>query len=208
MAYEWLLTNALGGAACGTASGAHTRRTHALLLAQDGRGLPAISLLKLDERLHVGGESFELGSNLIAAPVPEVGTPGGLHPALDPAPAVVGSKGASLFAQPLARPAGHLLLEAFDSEPWPTWRWRAGGVVLEKTVFLLHTHHAVAVTYRQIEGPPARLSVTPLVASRAPDRLQSVDDSWPVAAQAVPGRVYIETSAGDKTKSLQVPLME
>jgi hypothetical protein len=202
MAYEWLLTNAVGGAAYGTASGAHTRRSHALLLAKDREGRAAISLLKLDERLHVGGESFDLGCNLIVAPVPEVGTPGAVRPALDPAPLAGGSAGASLFAQPLARPAGHLLLEAFDGEPWPTWRWRVGGVVLEKTLFLLHTHHAVVVTYRQLEGPPARLSVTPLVASRAPDRLQRVDDSWRGAAQAVPGRVHVETSAGGMALSL------
>lgn len=172
---EWLLTNALGGAASGTASGAHTRRSHALLLATDTEGRAAISLLKLDERLHVGGESFDLGCNLIAAAPP---------------------------ATPVARPAGHLMLEAFDTEPWPTWRWRAGGVVLEKSVFLLHGHHAVAVTYRHLEGPPARLSVTPLVASRPPESLQRVDAAWRGAAQAVPGRVCIETSARGAALSL------
>jgi len=191
-ACEWLLTNALGGAASGTASGAHTRRSHALLLAGDGAGGAAISLLKLDERLQVGGESFDLGCNLVAAPLPETGRPLSPHP--EPTPAL--RDGASLFSQPQARPAGHLLLEEFTTGPWPTWRWRAGGVALERSLFLLHTHHAVAVTYRHLEGPAARLSVTPLIAARAPHVLQQVDDRWRGVAQAVPGRVVIETSAG------------
>src|SRR5262245_30184711 len=114
-AREWLLTNALGGAASGTAAGAHTRRSHAWLLAADADGRAALPLLKLEERLTVNGESLELGTNLVAAPASEVA-----HP-------------------PLARPAGHLLLEAFTFEPWPTWRWRAGGVTLERSLFLLHT---------------------------------------------------------------------
>src|SRR5262245_55000071 len=154
---EWLLTNALGGAASGTAAGAHTRRAHAWLLAVDPAGQPAIPLLKLEERLLAAGESFELGCNLIA--------PG------------------------LARPAGHRLLESFDCDPWPTWRWRAGEVTLERSLFLLHTHHAVAITYRHRAGPPARLSVAPLLAARSPRALQRVDDSWRGVAQAVPGRV-------------------
>jgi glycogen debranching enzyme len=160
---EWLLTNALGGAASGTAAGAHTRRSHAWLLAVDPAGRPAIPLLKLEERLRASGESFDLGCNLIGP------------------------------AQ--ARPAGHRLLESFASDPWPTWRWRAGGITLERSLFLLHTHHAVAVTYRHIEGPPARLSVAPLMVARSPRALQRVDESWRGLTQAVPGRVCVETSA-------------
>ena len=161
---EWLLTNALGGAASGTAAGAHTRRSHAWLLAVDPAGQPAIPLLKLEERLLAAGEGFDLGCNLTG-------------------PAQV-------------RPAGHRLLESFQSAPWPTWRWRAGGITLERSLFLLHTHHAVAVTYRHLEGPPARLSVAPLIAARSPRALQRVDESWRGLAQAVPGRVCVETSAG------------
>src|SRR5207249_1073570 len=130
--------------------GAHTRRSHALLLAADPAGRATVALLKLDERLQVAGESFELGCNLIATPLPETGPPAALHPR-ESAPVE------PLFAQPQARPAGHLLLEEFRADPWPTWRWRAGGVVLEKSLFLLHSHHAVVVTYRHLEGPAARL---------------------------------------------------
>ena len=105
-AREWLLVNSLGGAASGTSAGAHTRRSHALLIAPDAQGLSSVALLKLDERLHVGSESFDLGCNLVA----------GVRADGDPA------------AEPpiLARPAGHLLLQEFSADPWPTWRWRAG----------------------------------------------------------------------------------
>src|SRR5262245_39521947 len=116
-AREWLLANGLGGTASGTAAGAHTRRSHALLIATDPQGLPLVVLLKLDERLNVGSESFELGCNLVAS-VPANGG-GGTEPSL------------------IARPAGHLLLEEFRADPWPAWRWQAGGTTIEKSVFLV-----------------------------------------------------------------------
>ncbi|MEK7329196.1 MAG: glycogen debranching enzyme N-terminal domain-containing protein, partial [Candidatus Eisenbacteria bacterium] len=92
LAREWLLANGLGGSASGTAAGAHTRRAHALLIAAGPHGRLAVALLKLDERLHAGAESVELGCNLYAA-----ATPGdGGAPAAGPAPGYQ------------ARPAGHL----------------------------------------------------------------------------------------------------
>src|SRR5262245_34590647 len=103
-AREWLLANGMGGTASGTAAGAHTRRAHALLIATDPHGLPLVVLLKLDERLHVGSESFELGCNLVAGV--RVDGDAGAEPPV------------------LARPAGHLLLEEFHADPWPAWRWQ------------------------------------------------------------------------------------
>ncbi len=181
-AREWLLVNGLGGAASGTAAGVHTRRSHALLIAPDPQGLPSVALLKLDDRLHVGPESFDLGCNLVA----------GVRADGDPA--------AELPI--LARPAGHLLLQEFSADPWPTWRWRAGAVTLEKSLFLVEGHHAVAIAYRHIDGPPARLSVSPLVANRPPDALQRQNEGWHGAPQAVPGRVRVATSPGGGVLSL------
>jgi glycogen debranching enzyme len=61
---EWLETNGLGGWAGTTVAGAHSRRHHGLLVAAtqppEGR---AVLLSRLDETLHVGGESFELSCN-------------------------------------------------------------------------------------------------------------------------------------------------
>lgn len=62
--YEWLETNGLGGWAGTTVAGAHSRRYHGLLVAATeppaGR---TVLLSRLDETLHVGGESFELSCN-------------------------------------------------------------------------------------------------------------------------------------------------
>jgi len=61
---EWLETNGLGGWAGTTVSGAHSRRYHGLLVAATeppaGR---RVLLSRLDEILHLGGESYELGCN-------------------------------------------------------------------------------------------------------------------------------------------------
>jgi hypothetical protein len=179
---EWLIADGMGGAAFGTAAGAHTRRTHALLTAADSHGIPRVALLKLDERVQVGAESFELGCNLVEGVRMD-----GDHTPEPPT---------------LARPAGHLLLEEFSAEPWPTWRWRAGATTIEKSLFLVEGHHAVAVAYRHIDGPPARLSVSPLVANRPLDALQRENHGLSGVAQAVPGRVRIETGPAGRTLTL------
>jgi glycogen debranching enzyme len=61
---EWLETNGLGGWAGTTVAGAHSRRDHGLLVAATeppaGR---TVLLSRLDETLHIGGESFELSCN-------------------------------------------------------------------------------------------------------------------------------------------------
>ena len=61
---EWLVTNGLGGFACGTIAGALTRRYHGLLIA----ALPSHSnrkllVSKLDETLIYDGQRYELGAN-------------------------------------------------------------------------------------------------------------------------------------------------
>jgi glycogen debranching enzyme len=59
---EWLDTNGLGGWAGTTVAGAHSRRHHGLLVAatQERR---TVLLSRLDETLHIEGESFELSCN-------------------------------------------------------------------------------------------------------------------------------------------------
>ena len=177
-----MLADGLGGVASGTAAGAHTRRSQALLIAPDPAGQASVVLLKLDERVQVAGESFDLGCDLVAGP------PSAVAPFSEPAP--------------LARPGGHRWLEAFTAEPWPTWRWRAGEVTLEKTLFLVDGHHAVAVAYRHLEGPPVRLSVSPLVTARPPEAVRDRHPGWRGVAQAVPGRVRVETTSNGTVLTL------
>src|SRR3989442_11083744 len=63
---EWLLGNGLGGSASGTAAGAHTRSTHAHLVAAAAHGRPITLLLKLEERLLGDEGTVELGTDFQA----------------------------------------------------------------------------------------------------------------------------------------------
>ncbi len=61
---EWLETNGLGGWAGTTVAGVHSRRYHGLLVAAtQPPGRRMVLLSRLDETLHVEGESFELSCN-------------------------------------------------------------------------------------------------------------------------------------------------
>jgi predicted glycogen debranching enzyme len=60
---EWLVTNGLGGFACGTVSGVLTRRYHGLLVASLPRIGRTLLVSKLDEILRYDGRSYELGAN-------------------------------------------------------------------------------------------------------------------------------------------------
>ena len=60
---EWLETNGLGGWDGTTVAGALSRRDQGLLAAAGAREGRTVLLSKLDETLHVGGESFELSCN-------------------------------------------------------------------------------------------------------------------------------------------------
>jgi hypothetical protein len=102
------------------------------------------------------------------------------------------------------REAGESLatIESFHADPWPTWRIRAGGLLLERSIIAIHDHHAIAVTYRHVEGPHARLRLSPLVVARDPHGVQRENPGIGVLAQGIPGRVRVETRAGGPTLTL------
>ncbi|MGI8669615.1 MAG: amylo-alpha-1,6-glucosidase [Aridibacter sp.] len=61
---EWLETNGIGGFACGTVSGANTRRYHGILTAATRPPLGRVTMLsKFEEVLTIDGEVFELSAN-------------------------------------------------------------------------------------------------------------------------------------------------
>jgi predicted glycogen debranching enzyme len=61
---EWLETNGIGGFACGTISGANSRRYHGLLTPATRPPLGRITMLsKFEETLIVDGKSYELSAN-------------------------------------------------------------------------------------------------------------------------------------------------
>ena len=66
-------------------------------------------------------------------------------------------------------PAGFRFLTGFRKDPFPTFTWTVGGVILEKEVFMPHGENAVCVTWRLVtrgKAGPIGLEVRPLVAFR------------------------------------------
>ncbi len=64
-------------------------------------------------------------------------------------------------------PQGYKLLDTFTAQPYPTWRWRAGDVMIEQTLCMGYGEDATFVRYRLVEGDrPVQLSVRPLCTSR------------------------------------------
>lgn len=164
LGHEWLLANGLGGSASGTVAGAHTRRTHALLVAGSPHGRLTALLAQLAERVHAQGAWHALSTHVHAGPV--------------------------------ARPNGWQAIESFRLDPWPIWTFRAGEVRIEKSLFPIEGHHAIAISYTHLEGPPARLALSPLVTGRAPRALRRESAIPGTATQKVPGRVRIEIGEG------------
>lgn len=61
-------------------------------------------------------------------------------------------------------PAGHRFLEEFRADPFPTFRYRAGGLEIEKSVFMPHGENTVVVQY-SVTGE-CELEIRPLIAFR------------------------------------------
>jgi predicted glycogen debranching enzyme len=60
-------------------------------------------------------------------------------------------------------PTGHELLECVEMRDGvPTWRWRIGDVVLERTVAMRRGESCVAIMHRVVGGGPVELSLEPL----------------------------------------------
>jgi predicted glycogen debranching enzyme len=60
---EWLVTNGLGGFACGTITGVLTRRYHGLLIATVPELGRALLVSKAEETIHYAGRDYALGAN-------------------------------------------------------------------------------------------------------------------------------------------------
>jgi predicted glycogen debranching enzyme len=67
----------------------------------------------------------------------------------------------------VVHPQGHRLQQEFRLDPFPAFRWQAGGVALEKQVFMPHGLNVAVIAYRLLE--PAKgveLRLRPLAAGR------------------------------------------
>ena len=93
------------------------------------------------------------------------------------------------------RPRGQGLLEEFRLDPWPTWRWNAGGTVIEKSLFAISGHDAVAVTYLHVSGPAVHLASSPVCVARGLDEAPRAGARLLGTLQSIPGRVRIQLAS-------------
>jgi hypothetical protein len=95
------------------------------------------------------------------------------------------------------RHAGRAALPPVETrlDPCPAWRWSAGGTVIEKSLFVLSGHDAVAVAYRHVSGPAVHLRASPLCVARAVAEPPRPGAQLLGGIQGIPGRVRIELAS-------------
>jgi predicted glycogen debranching enzyme len=130
LAYEWLVTNGLGGYAAGTVAGAVTRRYHGLLVA----ALPAplgrvVVLSHLWERVRLPDRT-----SVVLSSQERVDT--------------------------LELEGAHHLTEFRLESGQPVWHYEVGGIVFEKRVLMPHGQNTVYIRYALVSGDgPVRLTL-------------------------------------------------
>jgi glycogen debranching enzyme len=88
-------------------------------------------------------------------------------------------------------PQGHVHLEFFTVARRPTWRWRVGPLVLEKSLFLVRGRNTSLVEYRLLDGPPCELALRPFVVQRDHHLLTRESRAFRTTADVAAGRVRV-----------------
>ena len=116
---EWLVTNGLGGYACGTVAGLLSRKYHGLLIAQpSGQNYAERRLLfsKIEETVHYQGQEFKLGVNR--------------------------------WADEQIAPNGHLYLTSFALEgTTPVWTYQLADCILQKRIWMKEGENSTYIAY-------------------------------------------------------------
>ncbi|NJM41907.1 MAG: hypothetical protein HC853_14705 [Anaerolineae bacterium] len=146
---EWLETNGLGGFAASTIVGTNTRRYHGLLVAATQPPVGRIVLLSILEETLVllDGDGTTQRYELSANQYPDV-----------------------------VHPHGHRYLTGFRLDPFPIFTYEVEGIIIEKSVFMVHGENTVCVQYTVRDKPEfsenpslsstGLLEVRPLIAFR------------------------------------------
>src|SRR5438132_8968690 len=173
---EWLVTNALGGYASGTISGACTRRYHGLLVAS----LPAP--LGRQMMLNYLTERVRLPSNKLV------------------------QFGAAEHDQTPMQVHGVEYLQEFRLEAGlPVWRYEIDGHIFEKSILLPHQQNTVQITYRLVAGAgPLRLKIRPAMNFRGHDDLPGTKDGTPYDVRMTGERYDISRGPSAPTLRLQL----
>ena len=88
-------------------------------------------------------------------------------------------------------PQGHLQLEFFTAGRRPTWRWRVGEVILEKSLFMVRGRNTSVIEYRHLAGPACELDLRPFVVQRDHHLLTRENRAFRTTADVVDGRVRL-----------------
>lgn len=173
---EWLVANGLGGYASGTVAGVATRRYHGLLIAALHPPLGRMFVLAhLSEQIRLAS-----GQRIRLSAEERRG-------------------------EPLAIPGADYLVEFRLDTGLPVWRYQVDGIVLEKSVFLVHQQNTVHVTYRLLEGPECvGLELLPAVHFRPHDAPVSTPLPDDFQFHAAQNRYQI--SAGPQLPDLRMQL--
>jgi glycogen debranching enzyme len=134
---EWLVTNGLGGFACGTIAGANARRYHGLLVAALRPPLErTLMVAKLDAVAIYRGRRFELATNEYAD--------GTIAP----------------------RGYVYLDSFRLDGT-MPMWTWQIGDALLEQHIWMAHGSNTTYVRFSVVRASgPVQLQLTPLCTYR------------------------------------------
>lgn len=155
---EWLVTNGLGGYACGTVAGMLTRRWHGLLVAAtDPPAGRTMMLAKLDPRIVYRGQTYDLGCNRF--------------------------KGGVIRAPGLPS-----LMRFHLEQLVPTWTWCLRDAIVEQRIFMKQGENTTCVHWQVVQGTSEiRLQFGALVCHRSHDRLTPQGAPGPVVEQAARG---------------------
>jgi len=167
---EWLVTNGLGGFACGTLAGNVTRRYHALLMAALHPPVGRTLLVSnLDGTAEYDGQHYPLTTQ-------RWWNAG--HPSLVPE-------------------GGHRHIERFRMEgSTPVWTFALADAQLEKRVWMRQGENTTYVAFTYLRGSgPLRLALKALVNYRDYHAATHAGDWW-MNVEAVPGGLRVTAFAG------------
>ncbi|HEY3455093.1 MAG TPA: amylo-alpha-1,6-glucosidase [Bryobacteraceae bacterium] len=96
----------------------------------------------------------------------------------------------------LVHPQGNLYLEEFRLDPFPVFVYQAGGVTIEKRIFLVQGENAVVVEYEVLTPSACQLEIRPLIAFRDYHSLTHRNDSLNAQFETAPQCVTVAPYSG------------
>src|SRR5690348_4692576 len=96
----------------------------------------------------------------------------------------------------IVHPQGHLYLDEFRLDPFPVFVYKAGGVTIEKRIFLVQDENTAVVEYELLSPSACQLEIRPLIAFRDYHSLTHRNDSLNAQFKTAPQCVTIAPYSG------------